>query len=318
MSTKIGWVKNIDGSKGVTWNPVTGCSKVSEGCLNCYAERMSKRLAGRCGYPADDPFRVTLHPRKLCDPVFLAKKKTIFVCSMSDLFHEDVPFEFIDDVFRRARSEYGSCLKHGNNWHDFIFLTKRPLRLKEFWDWHKNRYDHYPSQYEARNPKISQHIWLGVTAENQQRADERIHVLLQIPAAVHFVSIEPMLSEVDLNLRKNMIDWVICGGETSPGARPLHPDWVRSLRDQCQEAGTPFFFKSWGEFVPFGPEHGGPWYTSLIDAKRCINMCHFEDGRKIKTVSGLQSNVFRVGKKAAGRLLDGLTWDEMPAIMEGK
>jgi protein gp37 len=264
--TRIEWADSV-------WNPVTGCSPVSEGCENCYAKRMSKRLAGRYGYSKDEPFKVTLHPDRLGQPLRWKKPRRIFVCSMGDLFHEDVPNEFIDYVFAvMGRSQQ----------HTFILLTKRPERMREYLQ--AGRYQQilniaYRLKFRPEglgkgidNPKDMRwwpNVWLGVTAENQQRADERIPILLQIPAAVRFVSVEPMLGVVDLVAAldaaigiegkveipavdgiDNWLHWVICGGETGPGARPTHPDWVRNLRYQCQASGVPFFFKSWGEWCP--------------------------------------------------------------------
>jgi len=269
--TKIEWATE-------TWNPITGCSPVSEGCQNCYAQRMAQRLKGRYGYPKDEPFTVTFHPDRLDQPLRWKKPRMIFVCSMGDLFHEKVAQVWIDYIFVEIRKA---------SHHTFLVLTKRPERMAAC------------IEYYARNPTgwPFPNLWLGVTAENQQRADERIPILLQIPATVRFVSIEPMLSQVDLikeyfALRCNgkypfpqlenkyrtkiidLLDWVIVGGETGLGARPMHPDWVRSVRDQCQESDTPFFFKQWGEF---GPATG-----------------------------------WRIGKKKAGRMLDGREWNEYP------
>lgn len=277
---------------------MSGCTKVSAGCQNCYAERMAKRLAGRYGYPKDDPFRVTLHPDRLEEPLFQwSKPQVVFVCSMGDLFHEDVPFEFIDEVF-----EYIAwCQKH-----TFLILTKRPERMKEWFDTIKARRpipgqgvctggppfcigepEHDASVGYCGAPWPLPNIWLGVTAENQKMADQRIPMLLQIPAVKRFVSVEPMLGEIDLEMYlqgwdigvevrtktgwahdpscdgscKNCpipvpeeyleqvqidtprLDWVICGGETGPGARPMQLEWPRSLRDQCVNADVPFFFK---------------------------------------------------------------------------
>ena len=256
--TRIEWAE-------VVWNPVSGCTPISEGCQNCYAKRMANRLRGRCGYPADDPFRVTLHPEKLEEPLKWKKPRRVFVCSMGDLFHEQVPDEYIAKVWE---------VMSNASQHTFLVLTKRPQRMKDFLarlGWYIHDRDGYPMEavLDEGGKYTLKNVWLGVTAENQQRADERIPILLQIPAAVRFVSIEPMLGPVVIP--EEWPDWVICGGETGPGARPIHPDWVRSLRDQCQVAGTPFFFKSWGEWA----EH-------------------------------------KVGKKKAGRLLDGRTWDEIP------
>ena len=280
--TKIEWADKV-------WNPVTGCSKVSPGCANCYADRMAKRLAGRFGYPKDEPFRVTWHPDRLLEPYRWKKPRSFFVCSMGDLFHEDVHFKNIariwDVMFDCSFTEFKP--PH----HIFIVLTKRPQRMKQFFH-HLNsigRRADYPN------------IWLGVSVENQKTADERIPILLQIPAKVRFVSIEPMLGPVDLfkfiNFNKanplarwHDIDWVILGGETGPKARSMEPDWARSVRHQCQEARIPFFFKQWGEWVPK------------------------EWPRTDWGLSGLKSTWFmdKVGKKAAGRILDGRTWEEFP------
>lgn len=296
MATKIEWTDE-------TWNPITGCTKISEACKHCYAERMSKRLAGRCGYPTYYPFKVTLHEDKLDEPLRWKKPRQVFVCSMGDLFHEDVPIRWFYEVYKVMEQ----C-KH----HTFLVLTKRPQRMANVLE-----------QFEGRSWPLS-NVWLGVTAENQQRADERIPVLLQIPAAVRFVSVEPMLGPVDLRkwmawdgFRRNIpgfipnpnyrgLNWVICGGETGPGARPMHPDWARSLRDQCQQVGVPFFFKQWGE-----------WSRDYIDhdKKGVVS----PDGWWAKGWPfGYGSDhpdsieVYKVGKKAAGHLLDGREWREFP------
>lgn len=230
MATKIEWADE-------TWNPITGCSKISEGCRHCYAERMSKRLKGRFGYPADDPFRVTLHSDKLNIPLKWRKPRAVFVCSMGDLFHEDVPYEWIIKVWQAM---YRAKLS------TFMVLTKRPQRMADFLSQVKYGYKH---------PDHLPNVWLGVTAENQRQADKRISVLLQIPAAVQFVSVEPMLERVDLGLMGTIphntpyslvyekLGWVICGAETGLGARPMQLDWARDLRDQCKAASVPFFMK---------------------------------------------------------------------------
>ena len=227
-----------------TWNPITGCTPVSEGCQNCYAARMAKRLAGRCGYPADDPFKPsTFHADKLEEPLKWKKPSRIFVCSMGDLFHAAVNINPVINVFKIMQTA-----KH----HTFIILTKRPQSMLEFTDY-------------AVEGSWPDNCWLGVTAENQQRADERIPILLQIPAAVRFVSVEPMLGPVDLTRAmdvaievdgdiqvpavgpmSNWLDWVICGGETGPGARLIQSNWVRNLKDHCVADRVPFFFKHWG------------------------------------------------------------------------
>jgi protein gp37 len=302
-----------------TWNPVTGCTPISPGCANCYAKRMSKRLAGRGGYPADDPFRVTLHSDKLTEPLKWRKPRKVFVCSMGDLFHEDVPDEWIDKVISAA-----ILCRH----HIFLLLTKRPSRMAEYFssNWEhgaahhaelmleKDRFSQLQKNFDRwliDSPnKPLRNLWLGVTAENQEQADKRIPILLQLPAAVRFVSIEPMLGPVNLWGPKydnpnggktgaitswpGGLDWVICGGETGPGARPMHPDWPREIRDECQAAGTPFFFKQWGEWTARCPQ-------SISLANREMAFRH-------------GTTFYKVGKKAAGRLLDGVEWSQYPEV----
>jgi protein gp37 len=276
VSTKIEWCKNKDGGQGKTWNPVTGCTKISPGCQNCYAERMAKRLRGRCGYDAENPFKATLHPNRLEEPLRWRKPSMIFVCSMGDLFYEGVPFYYIYSVF--------ITMKHCPQ-HTFLVLTKRPKRMKEF----------IVDCYAYESP--SGNVWLGVTAENRPMWDERVNILKQLEAAKKFVSYEPALGslgEVDLS----GLDWIICGGETGPHARPVHPDWVRGLRDQCQSAGVPFFFKQWGEYC-FPSQMPEETYQALQDRYN------------------LDVEIpWKVGKKAAGRLLDGREWSEMPEVAQ--
>lgn len=262
MSTKIEWCKNKDGGQGKTWNPVTGCTKISPGCQNCYAERVSKRLRGRCGYDAENPFKVTLHPNRLEDPLWWRKPSKIFVCSMGDLFHEDVPWEFIDQVFWTINQ----CKKH-----IFLILTKRPERMLYYMTPNPENIDEDDTPFWPLP-----NVWLGVTAENQEMADKRIPILLQIPAAVRFVSVEPMLGPVDLTAvrlpdhlqpdwaygmpygitfdalqpneshiydSENHLDWVICGSESGPNHRKTKIEWIRGLREQCISANVPFFLK---------------------------------------------------------------------------
>ena len=204
---------------GATWNPVTGCTKASLGCMNCYAERMSQRLRlmGQPNYV--NGFGVAIHPHVLALPLTWKKPRRIFVNSMSDLFHEEVPLDFIQktfDVMRKA------------GWHQYQILTKRSARLRELdpmLDW--------PS-----------HVWMGVTVESAEY-QYRIDDLRATRAAVKFLSLEPLLGPMpDLDLTG--IDWAIVGGESGPGARPVEESWIIDLRDQCQAAGVPFFFKQWG------------------------------------------------------------------------
>lgn len=235
--TKIEWTDD-------SWNPISGCTPISEGCAHCYAARMAKRLAGRYGYPKDEPFKPGWpHLDKLNEPYHWRTPRRAFVCSMGDLFHDDVPAKAFSDVMNVILD---------NPQHTFILLTKRPLNMKRLLgtrepDWKM------ACRYEYELPL--KNLWLGVTAENQRTADERIPILLQIPAAVRFVSVEPMLEPVDLTkvvfesdgspkgCYLSELDWVICGPETGPGARPCKIDWVRDLQRQCAAASVPFFDK---------------------------------------------------------------------------
>jgi protein gp37 len=317
-----------------TWNPVRGCSPVSDGCRKCYAERMAARFVSGPYRTLTDaygdhylctagPFanvinrngkwngRVELIEKALAIPLHWRKPRRIFVNSMSDLFHERIPFEHIKRVWDITVKA---------NWHTYLILTKREKRMLEFARWMAGSDDISVAEW-PRN------VWLGVSVEDQATADARIPHLLQTPAPLRFVSVEPMLGPVDLS--KYMVphvawqsaggprecahgyaagvpcrqcttglDWVICGGETGPGARPMHPAWVRSLRDQCVAAGVPFLFKQWGEWSTQDPALQGkprPRHEYLAD---------IGEGAPC---------VFRVGKRRAGRLLDGRTWDEFPA-----
>lgn len=315
MSTKIEWTNE-------TWNPIVGCSKVSEGCQNCYAERMAKRLVamGQKQYDRVVDQNGWTGEAELIIGSMLEKPGTwkhprrVFVCSMSDLFFEGISNAAINTVMDAIRTY---------NHHTYQILTKRAKRMAEYFKTHE----------------VPANVWLGVTAENQRTADERIPLLLQIPAKVRFVSVEPMLEAVDLTRikwakipidQKNYtygapapdemwsvrnalqsrpgdeynkpllgIDWAICGGETGPGARPMRPDWARSLRDQCVEAGVPFFFKSFGEWKPL-------FSADEADSYPQFAMHEWDDG--MRTV--------RSGKSIAGRELDGKTWEQFPEVKE--
>lgn len=231
-SSSIEWTES-------TWNPVTGCSKISPGCKHCYAERMANRLRamGQPNYARG--FDLTLQEHMLELPLRWKRPQAIFVNSMSDLFHQDVPMEYIDrvfDVMKRA------------DWHRFQVLTKRADRLLNL-------------DPDFRWPR---NVWMGVSVESKQYL-KRVDQLRQTGAHVKFLSLEPLLEDLgEFDLAG--IDWVIVGGESGPGARPMDPSWVKRLRDLCLKASVPFFFKQWG-------------------------------GTR---------------KKAAGRLLEGRTWDEMP------
>jgi protein gp37 len=228
-----------------TWNPVTGCTKVSPGCAHCYAETFAERFRGVPGHPYEQGFDLKLWPERLQLPLQWKRPRTIFVNSMSDLFHADVPDEFIIEVFAvMARAD----------WHTFQVLTKRPERAASM----------------SNHLSWAPNIWMGTSVENQ-RFTTRIAHLRRTSARVKFLSCEPLLGP--LRLKLSGIDWVIVGGESGPGARPMRADWARDIRSQCEATGVAFFFKQWG--------------------------AHNELG-------------VRVGKGRAGRTLDGRTWDAMP------
>jgi len=372
MKSKIEWTQE-------TWNPVRGCSRISPGCERCYAERMAARFSGyttRAVSGEDltqvsvpDKFhgfaertkagphwtgRVELIPEKLTEPLHWRKPRRVFVNSMSDLFHEALPDEAIDEVF----AVMALCPQH-----TFQVLTKRAKRMREWFAAKtENNPPDRPRRYDFRGAVVSAfakmqlvklgfipdkewipeandwvdrfpwldlsgpcmlwplpNVHLGVSVESQKYADERIPELLATPAAVRWVSAEPLLSELDFgsirayegkyfrlfdSLReietpdigvRPALNWVVVGGESGPGARPMHPDWVRSIRDQCQAADVPFFFKQWGEFVPRGQEP-----TQALATRRVLR---FQEGQEFA----------KVGKKAAGAMLDGREWREYPA-----
>lgn len=303
-----------------TWGPVTGCTKVSEGCDHCYAETIAHRFAGTKAYP--NGFEVTLRPERLDQPLRWQRPRRVFVNSMSDLFHKDVPDEYIARVFAvmaLARQ------------HTFQVLTKRPGRMRSLLsseEFESAVFLATEGRFEGYFPWPLPNVWLGTSVENQKWADVRIPLLLDTPAAVRFLSCEPLLGPVQLDFIRYFdadaycrgcsgllspkhepscgtepgehsgIDWVIMGGESGPHARPMHPDWARSLRNQCVSAGVAFHFKQWGEWLTRPAGIG--W-----DAERPPReVRHFEDGLAVG----------RVGKKAAGRLLDGRTWDEYPEV----
>ncbi len=204
-----------------TWNPVSGCTKISPGCAHCYAERMAKRLQAMGQYRYRNGFSVTLHPQAIDEPYSWKKPRVVFVNSMSDLFHEDVPVSFIQQVF----SVMKECPQH-----TFQILTKRSERMAEvapLLDWSEN-------------------IWMGVTVESD-RYLHRIDHLRRVDAAVRFLSLEPLLSPLD-DLMLDEVDWVIVGGESGPGARPMKEEWVLSIQSKCLHFQVPFFFKQWGGF----------------------------------------------------------------------
>ncbi len=315
--TRIEWTD-------ATWNPVTGCTKVSEGCDNCYAETIAHRFAGTPAYP--NGFAVTLRPERLDQPLRWQRPRRIFVNSMSDLFHADVPDEFIAHVF---------AVMALAPQHTFQVLTKRPGRMRSLlsqadFQLMVDAHMHNHGDVETEDWPLP-NVWLGTSVENQKWADVRIPQLLGTPAAVRFLSCEPLLGPVDLAAwtrphtddcnddgvpwctcdrdRDGYLDWVIVGGESGPHARPMHPDWARSLRDQCVAAGIAYHFKQWGEWTPLfdGRELRYP----LRGSRLAVNLA--ADGRAARDGHPGEPMI-RLGKKAAGRELDGRTWDEYPEV----
>jgi protein gp37 len=210
--TKIEWTES-------TWNPVTGCTKVSDGCANCYAYIMANRLQKMGNYKYRNGFRLTLHEECLSEPLSWKKPSLIFVNSMSDLFHEEIPVEFVKAVF---------SVMNKANWHTFQVLTKRAERLSEL----------------ASELVWTDNIWQGVTVENEKNKF-RIDYLRRIPAAVKFISFEPLIGDVgQVNLEG--IDWAIVGGESGFNCRPMEVDWVLNIKRQCEEQNVLFYFKQWG------------------------------------------------------------------------
>jgi protein gp37 len=211
----------------VTWNPTSGCTKISAGCDNCYAERFAERWRGIPDHPYEFGFDLKLHPNRLDQPLRLKRPSFIFVNSMSDLFHKDIPTEFIDRVFDTMERA---------DWHIFQVLTKRSTILKRYIN---ARYSKHPAPA---------HIWLGVSLENAEQRS-RVRHLQSANATVRFLSIEPLLGPIP-NLDLSNISWTIVGGESGPGHRPVQVEWVRDIRDQCRTAKVPFFFKQWGGARP--------------------------------------------------------------------
>ncbi len=373
-----------------TWNPVVGCTRVSEGCRNCYAERMSGRLAAMAAADVKagrDPgakaayqrvvqhqVRVLVRPSISNDfaesggvsvpvatedsvpvgrwsnevamvadaleiPFGWRKPRRVFVCSMGDLFHEKVPFDYIDEVF----AVMALCQQH-----TFQVLTKRPDRMAEYLKDASGRCVGDSGRCIVRGTVLQPgtslsrikwpllNVWLGTSVENQAAADVRIPELVKCPAAVRFLSCEPLLGPVDLSVWCNRaIQWVIAGGESGPGARPMHPGWARQIRDQCVGAEIPFFFKQWGEWIGISQSvsTGEPVFQVLGDRKNKINeapawanggTCIDNSGKVFKVGADFTSATYPValvhlvGKGKAGRILDGQVWDQFPAVGEGR
>ncbi|AMS41234.1 DUF5131 family protein [Aminobacter aminovorans] len=326
-----------------TWNPITGCSVVSPGCTNCYAMKLAgtrlKHLPSRVGLTLDSKAgpvwngHVRFNEQWLDQPLRWKAPRRIFVCAHGDLFAENVPDEWIDCVF---------AVMALAPQHTFQVLTKRSTRMRSYVtaldrETIRDTIRRMAKAIPSPMPKFESmlvpppNVWLGVSTEDQARADERIPDLLATPAAVRFVSAEPLLGPIDTLLttergdldalrglgvhadeegrddwyRTAMLDWVIVGGESGRGARPMHPEWVRSLRDQCAAADTAFFFKQWGQWVT---EDQSPETIILPGESRGAWAERDADG----CWGGDQTQVYNVGKKAAGRLLDGVEHNAMP------
>lgn len=314
MASKIEWTD-------VTWNPVVGCAHVSPGCDNCYAAReASGRLRGTAAYAGlaeGGRFsgEARCLPERLDQPLHWRKPRFVFVNSMSDLFHPDVPMDFILRVWSTmSRSPQ----------HTFQVLTKRPQRMAKIvdaiaWKWE--------GDLDGGGEMPLPGVWLGTSIENDRYTFRADH-LRATPAAVRFLSLEPLLGPLP-SLDLTGIDWVIVGGESGPRARPMHPDWARSIRDRCVDAGVPFFFKQWGEWEPVEPVYGEDGHDDvLIDDYEDVAIESLDRAGQVEMrltkaggTYGHQPDpagnpwwMARVGKKAAGRVLDGRTWGEMPAV----
>ena len=294
MSTKIEWTEE-------TWPVVAGCTPVSEGCKNCYAARFAcGRLKNHSRYKGlatggKWTGEVRCNADVLDQPLHWHKPRQVFVASMGDLFHGEVPLEFIEAVFG---------IMARNQQHNYQVLTKRPRRMAKF----------------MAHRRFMDNVWLGTSVENQKAADERMPHLVKCSPARLFLSMEPLLGPVDLAVDighgvgdhgLDRLDGVIVGGETGPKARPMHPDWVRSIRDQCVAAGVPFFFKGWGNNYPFyDRDVDDPDWQSIPKESGTVTRINLAGGQGFH---GDRVVYFkRMEKKKAGRLLDGREWNELP------
>lgn len=307
MPSKIEWTDEV-------WNPTTGCTRVSEGCRNCYAERFANRfrdqpkahkLSGLTDKKGRWNGRIKFHEDRLDQPIRWKRPRMIFVDSMSDLFHPDVPFDFIDRVMATI---------HTTERHTYQLLTKRPERMAEY----------FLNRWPTSN------LWLGTSIEDHNTACERVPHLLNCPAKTRFLSCEPLLSHLSLRTGiYEMLDaipagttlegihWVIVGGESGPAARPMHPNWARWLRDQCQSAGVAFFFKQWGEWSPDKPEYfckltKRKWSHKTITFRP--DCTEYDPKKPDELREDDMVTMYRVGKRKSGALLDGVEWKEFPQI----
>jgi protein gp37 len=337
-----------------TWNPITGCGVVSPGCTNCYAMRLAgTRLqhhwsrkglttASKAGPVWNG--QVRLNEEWLDQPLRWKRPRRIFVCAHGDLFHESVPDAWIDKVFAvmalAPQHTFQVLTKRAGRMRDYFAHVEQPYRVDQELDLmvaNGASKAKTGQEYEPHWPLANVH--LGVSVEDQARADERIPILLDTPASVHWVSAEPLLGWLGLEaylwrkvvgsadiLTDRMVDegwshpggqgdrpaldWVVAGGESGPGARPMHPDWVRQIRDDCAAAGVPFLFKQWGDFVPIETCDDGAKLVCMEDGAASPA---FDDDERHPVITAHGREFWRIGKRAAGRTLDGVTHDAYPA-----
>lgn len=330
-TTKIEWAD-------ATWGPVTGCDSVSSGCLNCYARDLAERFRGVEGHYFEQGFDLTLRPQMLDRPLTWREPKKVFVNSLSDLGHGKIPRPYLAEVFAVM-----AMTRH----HTFQVLTKRAGVLRSVLSSQT-----FPDQvYAAMTARgfagerdelewPLPNLWLGVSVEDQAAADLRIPILLRTPAALRFLSCEPLLGPVSLHRylpngwgegclhnptsappsrwELPTVDWVIAGGESGKDARPMHPEWARVLRDQCEASKVPFTFKQWGAHAPYG--HGtpttkgqhGPLVLVPLDGSTATPIRGRGRGRRAALAEAADGLMAKYGKTRAGRTLDGRIWDEAP------
>lgn len=314
--TSIEWTKR-PGTIGEVWNPVTGCNKVDRGCKNCYAEIMHKRLRAMGQKKYSEPFLhgAVVHNEMVGTPFTWTKPRTVFVNSMSDLFHKDVPFNFTIGIFNVMTATPA---------HTYLILTKRPERAFEFWEWMEAA--------TAGAWECPPNVWMGTSANDQESAGKRIPILLKLQCGIRFLSYEPATGPIDITngALKNAysvptryddrghgiewtdpgpafigLDWVICGGESGPKADPMHPDWARKVRDDCKNAGVPFFFKQWGTYLPHCQIFNTDAPNVPAEAMRSFPSPHNPNKTNI---------YYKLGKHAAGHSIDGVTIQEFPNV----
>lgn len=309
--TQIEWTQR-PGTVGETWNPTTGCNKVDRGCKHCYAEVMHRRLMKMGQEKYSQPFLggAVEHPDTLEIPFRWTKPRTVFVNSMSDLFHANVSFEFIDRVFQ---------VIDRTPQHTYLILTKRPEIAARYWQY-MNRFN--IGQRLWHPPR---NLWIGTSVNDQKSADLRVPLLVELEASIRFISYEPATGpvnlepwlgthwrvpvggDVPLQLRPRKlvqgIDWVICGGESGPHAQPMHPDWPRAIRSQCTGAGVPYFFKQWGQWLPI---------TYQGEQGTVINFTPGKNEFLFNVPYRLQ-NMVRTRKKSNNEL-DGQLWQQFPQL----